>query len=59
MIIHDFDIFGPCFRPPEAQTKLIIDTDAVLTRPVAFERLQSIAGWYAQVLQSACDLQLS
>ena len=59
MIIHDFDVFGSGVCPPEAQTKLIIDTDAVLSRPIAFERFQSIAGRYAQVLQSTCDLELS
>ena len=59
MIIHEFDIFGPCFRPPEAQTKLIVYADAVLPCPVAFKRFQSIPGWYPQVVQSACDLELS
>jgi hypothetical protein len=59
MIIHDFDVFGACFRPPEAQTELIVYTDAVLAGPVSFKTLQSIAGWYAQVLQSTGDLQLS
>ena len=59
MIIHDFDVFRSRLCPAEAQTKLIVDPDAILPRPIAFERFQSIARRYAQVLQSACDLELS
>jgi hypothetical protein len=59
VIIHDFNVFGSCFRPPEAQTKLIVYTNAVLTGPVAFKRFQSIPWRHPSVIQSACDLELS
>jgi hypothetical protein len=59
MVVHDFDFFRSVVCPPEAQTKLIIYPYAVLPRPIAFERFQSVAGRNAQVVQSACDLELS
>jgi hypothetical protein len=59
VIIRDFDVFGACFLPPEAQPELIVYTDAVLAGPVSFKTLQSVPGWYTQVLQSAGDFQLS
>src|SRR5262249_3579022 len=54
-----FPHLQPSFRPSKAQTKLIVYPNAVLSRPVAFERFQSIRGWYWQVFQPASDFQLS
>lgn len=59
MIIHDFHISCARNRPAEADSELIVNANAVLTRPVPLERLEAITGWNAKIIKSACDLQLS
>lgn len=44
MVISDFDFVGVAADPTEAQTPLVIDTDAVLTGTLAFERFEPVAG---------------
>jgi hypothetical protein len=46
-------------RPTEAHAELIVHTDAVLTRAIAFQRFQPIARRNPQVVQSGRDLQLA
>jgi hypothetical protein len=58
VVIHDFDIFGASVRPTETHPELIIDTDAMLSRAVAFQGFQSISWRHPQIVQSARDLQL-
>ncbi len=48
VIIGDFDVAGILAVPAEADTILVIDSEAVLARPVAFERFQVISGRKAQ-----------
>jgi hypothetical protein len=43
MIINDLDIPGFAFYPFKANAPLIVDTDTILPRPVAFELLQVVA----------------
>lgn len=58
VIIHDLDFFGACIRPAETEPVLIIDADAVLADPVAFQRFQPVARWNAEIVQPIGDLQL-
>jgi hypothetical protein len=58
VIVNDFDVFSACVGPTEAHAELIIHTDAMLSRAVALQRFQSIAGEHPQIVQSARDLQL-
>ena len=58
MIIYDFNIFGAGVRPTETQTELIIDSDTMLPRAIAFQGFQSISWRYPQIVQAARDLQL-
>lgn len=44
MVISDFDFVGVTADPTEAQTPLVIDTNAVLTGTLAFERFEPVAG---------------
>jgi hypothetical protein len=44
MIIHDLHVRRPSFRPPETNSKLIIDPDAVLPGTISSERLQPVPG---------------
>ena len=52
MIIHDLDIAGIRFFPPEADPPTIIDPDAPLFRPIALEFFKPVAGWSAQKVEA-------
>jgi hypothetical protein len=51
MIIRDFHAVGIAVLPHEADPPLIVDADAILTFAITLQLLQSIPGWYPQVLQ--------
>lgn len=59
MIIHDLDVFSTRVRPMEAEAELIVNTNAVLAYTVPFQGFQSITRWNSQIVELACDLQLS
>lgn len=59
MVINDFDIFRANFRPPEAQSKLLVNPEAVLASAITTQSFQSIAGRYFKVLQLICELKLA
>jgi hypothetical protein len=61
VVIHDLDIYGTwrTFRPSEADSPLIIDADAELSSPVAFESLQPIAPQGAEDAYAAGRTQYS
>lgn len=59
MVINDFDIFRTSFRPPEAQSKLLVNPDAVLASAITTQSFQPIAGRYLKVLQLVCELKLA
>jgi hypothetical protein len=44
MVIHDLHVVGVALAPYEADAPLVVDSDAVLTLPVAFQRLQLVSG---------------
>jgi len=52
MIVHDFHVRDVALYPHKAEAILIVDANAVLPVPVAFERLQMVAGECGQILQS-------
>ena len=41
MIIDDLDVLGAQFGPPQTDTVLVVDSDRVLTRSVAFQLLEA------------------
>ena len=49
--IGDFDFVGVTADPAEAQTPLVIDTNAVLTGTLAFERFEPVAGRDAEIFE--------
>jgi len=59
MIIDNFYIFCACIRPTKADSPLIVDTNAVLTRTITFERFKIIAGRRPQIINSTSDFKLS
>lgn len=58
MVVHDLNVFGAVIGPAEAHAILIIHADAMLTGTVAFQGFQPITRWHAQIIQSACLVQL-
>ena len=51
MVIHDLDIVRIAVRPTKADAPLIVDPDAVLSRPIALEPLEPIPGWHPKVIE--------
>jgi hypothetical protein len=51
MVIDDLDPIGTAIVPNETDAPLVVDPDTMLTRPVAAQRLQSIARRGGQVTQ--------
>lgn len=51
VVIGNFDFVGVAADPTEAQTPLVIDTDAVLTGTLAFERFKPVAGRDAEIFE--------
>ena len=58
VVIHDFDSFRARIGPLEAESELVFDADAVLDRAVAAQRLQAVARWHPQIVQSLSNLGL-
>jgi hypothetical protein len=52
-------VFRSRIGPAEADSPLVVYTDAVLPYAVALERFQTVAGRYAQILQAAGDFKLT
>jgi hypothetical protein len=50
MVIGDFHVVGILAAPHEADPPLIVDSNAVLAAPVAFQLLQTIRRWKSQVI---------
>jgi hypothetical protein len=51
MVINNLDRMSAAILPDEADAPLIVDSDAVLTRPVSFQTLKSVARGNIQTVQ--------
>jgi hypothetical protein len=51
MVVHYFNVIGIVIMPDEANPELIVNPDAVLSRPVPLEGFQAIPGRASQILQ--------
>lgn len=58
MIIHNFNVARVFTVPAEAEAPLVVDADAVLPRPIAFQGFQAVAGRQGQVAQFARAIKL-
>ena len=56
MVIDDLHLFRASLGPAKADPPLLVDPDAMLPSPPAFERLELVAGWNPQVLQPSGDM---
>ena len=54
MVVGNFDFSGAMFRPGEANSPLIIDSDAELSFPVAPQGFQAIGSREAKFIKRAC-----
>ena len=53
VVVHDFDVFRMPVNPAKTDSKLVVDTDAVLPGTISPELLQPIARWHTQKIQRA------
>jgi len=58
MIIYNFSVVRVFAVPAEAYPPLVIDSDAVLSRAIAFQGFQAVAGRQGQVAQFARAIKL-
>ena len=58
VVVHDLHLPGMGCIPNEANPPLVVDADAVLSRPVAQEGLQPVARWHPQEVEIRCRVQL-
>ncbi|MGB7157450.1 MAG: hypothetical protein WBD40_05255 [Tepidisphaeraceae bacterium] len=58
VVIDDLNAIRSCRRPSEAESKLLIDADAVLPRPVTLQGFQPIPRRSAQVIKGLGGVQL-
>ena len=57
-MVYDLNIRRSCFRPNEADSPLIVDSNAVLTLSIAFQRFKLIAWRRAKEVKSLSGMYL-
>jgi len=57
MVIHEFHLLRIALTPDEAYPPLVIDADAVLSGPAAFQGFQPVARRCQQIAQLPCPVQ--
>ena len=50
-MVDDLDLVGIASDPAEADAPLVVDANAVLAVPIAFELLEAISGWGPEILE--------
>jgi len=58
MVVNDLDVFRPCGGPPEANSPLVVDADAVLPGTVTRQSFQAVARRRLEELQRFRSIQL-
>src|SRR5699024_4646695 len=51
VVVNDLHLLWSGVGPHEADPPLVVDSDAVLTGPIALERFESVTGWDTQVIK--------
>jgi hypothetical protein len=57
MVVHYFNLLGAKFSPTETNSPLVVDTQTVLTCPIAFECLKPIPRGHAKINQLFSRIQ--
>ena len=58
MIIDDLDVAGTVHIPDETNAPLIVDSNTVLALSASLESFESVARWYAKVVQDNRPLKM-
>ena len=58
VVIHNFRIACFAVLPEKAQTKLVIDANAVLSCAITFQGFQSVSWWRPQEFRRGCTVEL-
>ena len=58
MIVRHFDLVGITFLPPEANSPLVVDADAMLSSTIARKAFQPISWRDPQIVQPFSDIKL-
>jgi hypothetical protein len=48
MVVNDFHIISVAFAPPETNSPLLVDPDAILSFPITSQGFQLVAGWHSK-----------
>jgi hypothetical protein len=59
VVVDDLDLMRVAGLPSKTDSPLSVDTYAVLFRAIAFQLLESIGGWNAEVGERRCRVQHS
>jgi len=49
VVVNDLNVVGVVAEPTEADSKLVVDADAVLAEPIADQLFESVGRWDLQV----------
>lgn len=58
VVVGDLDVVGVAVNEPEADAPLVVDRDRVLSLPVPFELMQSVAGRDSQVVKARSQVDV-
>jgi hypothetical protein len=58
VVVRDFDFIGVTVHPSKADAILVVDSDAVLSFPIASEPFETIPGGYAEFPEVQNPVQL-
>jgi len=59
MVIRDADFGRPLIGPTEDDAPLLVDPNGMKSGEVAFQCLEAIAGWNAQIVESSGPVHLN
>lgn len=59
VVVDDLDALGSSVRPTEADTPLLIDTDAVGARPIALELLEPVSRRHPRIVERLAASRMS
>lgn len=51
VVVDDLHVLWTCVGPAEADSPLLVDSNAVLAFPISFQLLQTVVGWDLQIVQ--------
>ncbi|HYN82834.1 MAG TPA: hypothetical protein VES88_15200 [Gemmatimonadaceae bacterium] len=56
MVVNELNVMRIPILPAKAHTRLLVDANAVLSGSLAFELLESVAGWDSEIIELLCSV---